>query len=124
MFPNTNSHGRRWHMPDGSNLDALIRIGLVVSFAFFTVSHLPLPLVAPALRAFFLLAAIVSAAVAVCRLEQPHDTRLTHWDEAAAFTAGGLLAGLFIDPLAIEALQADVSTTPDHHDIADSRRAT
>ena len=76
------------------NRHHLLRVGLAAAVSLFLASFLPPALVPAAFAALMLAAGMGAAALASARGEDPpaiDAPQLTHWDEAAACIALGLL---------------------------------
>ena len=72
-------------------------------------STLPSVLVPPALSQLLAIGSFAAATVAIFRRERAFVRHLTHWDQAAAFMALSLLAGLFTDTTAVNAFLESLS---------------
>lgn len=93
----------------------LLRVAAIFAFALFLASHLPPVFVAAALRDLLFIAAAVTSVLALVRGDRVWAPCLTRWDEAAILTAMALVAGLFVDPAALQSagqqLMSDTTAT-------------
>jgi len=101
---NTNDNNSRTQWPAGgrgaaggpdSNLDRLLIVAAVAAFLFFVSSFAPPAIMPMVLAHLVFIASLISVAMALVLDESPRERRITHFDEAAIFSALSLLATVF-----------------------------
>lgn len=90
-----------------SNQQSMMRFALMMAIALVLTSTAPLPLALAVFSSTTLVAAFVLGAMALMfreRVDAPHFTR---WDESLAMLGLSMLAGMFVDPAALQAHLAE-----------------
>lgn len=90
-----------------SNQQSLMRFGMMMAIALLLTSTAPLPLAMAVFSSTTLIAAFMLGVFALLfreKIDAPHFTR---WDEALAMLGLSMLAGMFVDPAAVQAHLAE-----------------
>jgi peptidoglycan/LPS O-acetylase OafA/YrhL len=94
------------------NRQSMMRFGMMVAIALLLTSTSPAPLALAVFSSTTLVAAFVLGALALLFRENARAPHFTRWDEALAMLGLSMLAGMFVDPAAVQAHLAEYA--PDH----------
>ncbi len=97
-------HGDSDHQ--ARNTTSIIRFAIMACAAVFGASFAPTGLAPAVMSSLFLITAIAAALAAAFVRERVWSDHLTRWDEAAALFVLSGIAGLFVDPAALDTLMA------------------
>ena len=90
----------------------LLSLALLTGLMVLITSGMPAEIVPTALSQLFGFASLVAMIVAVLWRDRLFASHLTHWDKAAVLMGFSILAGLYVDPAAVEAIQANAGEAP------------
>jgi hypothetical protein len=98
---------------EARNRQSAFRVGLMIAMSFLLATTAPQPLVMAAFSSMALISAFVILGFAMVMGERMWTSHFTRWDEAAVMLGVSLLAGLFVDPAAIQkAMEAQSGALP------------
>lgn len=93
----------------GRNRLGYLRVAVMVATTIGLASMAPPGLAVAAISSLAFISAVVIAAFALLYREGISASHFTRWDEAAAMLLVSLGAGLFVDPVAVEAAIAEAT---------------